>query len=450
MPSSGIPGVCLSDAEKDGCMYVSLAIAIFVVVLVLVIWQPKGLNIGWPALGGAIVALLTGVVHIADIPTVIGIVWDATLTFVAVIIISLILDEIGFFAWAALHVARLAGGNRRRALVFIMLLGATIAAFFANDGAALILTPIVYEMVVALKFDAKRALAFVIACGFIADTASLPLVVSNLVNIVSADFFHINFVSYVRVMLVPDLVSIVASILVVLLLFWRESSGTFDPTALATPQDAIRDQRLFRVGWGVLLLVVVGYFAGALLHIPVSVVAGAGALILLIAAQGSRVVERRKVIVSAPWQIVVFSIGMYLVIFGLRNAGLTVLLTHVIAGMSQHGLAVGTVGTGVLVALLSAIMNNMPTVLIGALSISPVHVSAQVMQGLIYANVIGADLGPKFTPLGSLATLLWLHVLARRGVKISWGQYFRTGILITPPVLLVTLLSLVLWIHVLG
>ena len=376
-------------------MSVIAAIAIFVVVLGLVIWQPKGLSIGWPAIGGAILALLTGVVHLSDIPTVVGIVWDATLTFVAVIIISLILDAIGFFAWAALHVARLAGGNNRRALVLIMLLGAAIAAFFANDGAALILTPIVYEMMIALQFERKRALAFVIACGFIADTASLPLVVSNLVNIVSADFFHINFVSYVRAMLFPDLVSIIASILVVLFVFRQESRGTFDPTALQEPKTAIRDLRLFRIGWGVLILVVVGYFAGALLHIPVSVVAGTGAMLLLVAAQGSKAVHRRKIILSAPWKIVVFSIGMYLVVFGLRNAGLTVLLTNVIAAMSQHGLLAGTVGTGVLIAALSSLMNNMPTVLIGALSISPIHLSSHVTQGLIYANVIGADFRTK-------------------------------------------------------
>lgn len=432
-------------------MQIIVASVIFIAVLVLIIWQPKGLNIGWSALGGAILALITGVVHLSDIPTVVGIVWDATLTFVAVIIISLILDEIGFFSWAALHVAHLAGGNRYRALVLIMLLGAAIAAFFANDGAALILTPIVYEMVIALKFDTKRALAFVIACGFIADTASLPLVVSNLVNIVSADFFHIDFVTYFRVMWLPDLVSILASILVVSLFFRHESSGTFDPAALQAPHTAIRDRWLFWIGWGVLILVIAGYFAGALLHIPVSVVAGAGAIVLLLTAQGSTVVNRKKVIISAPWSIVVFSLGMYLVVFGLRNVGLTVLLSHLIAAMSQHGPLPGTVGTGVLIAILSAIMNNMPTVLIGGLAIDPVvHASSHTMQGLIYANVIGADLGPKFTPLGSLATLLWLHVLARRGVKISWGQYFRTGILITPPVLIITLLALVLWLHILG
>lgn len=116
------------------------AAAVFLFTLILVIWQPKGLGVGWSASLGALLALLVGAVSLQDIPTVWAIIWNATATFIAIIIVSLLLDEAGFFEWAALHVARWARGDGRRLFMFIVLLGAAVSALFANDGAALILT----------------------------------------------------------------------------------------------------------------------------------------------------------------------------------------------------------------------------------------------------------------------------------------------------------------------
>src|SRR5687767_9464676 len=149
------------EGPPKGRMDVLVAVLIFLVTIILVIWQPRGLGIGWSAMLGAVLALLSGVVQLADILTVWQIVWNATATFIAVIIISLLLDEAGFFEWAALHVARWGGGHGRMLFAWIVLLGASVSALFTNDGAALILTPIVMAMLLALGFNAGTTLAFV-------------------------------------------------------------------------------------------------------------------------------------------------------------------------------------------------------------------------------------------------------------------------------------------------
>ncbi len=420
------------------------ALLIFIVTIVLVIWQPRGLSIGWSASIGAVLALAFGVVSPGDIPVVWQIVWNATGTFVAIIIISLLLDEAGFFEWTALHVARWGGGRGRILFALIVLLGAAVSAFFANDGAALILTPIVMAMLLALGFTPAATLAFVMAAGFIADTGSLPLIVSNLVNIVSADFFDISFARYAAVMVPVNVVSVAATLLVLLLYFRKSIPARYNDDQLKLPRTAIRDIGTFRAGWVVLGLLLVSFFTLEGFGVPVSAIAALGAAALLVVAGRGHVISTRKVMREAPWAIVIFSLGMYMVVYGLRNAGLTEMIAGLLDYFASHGLWAATLGTGVLTALLSSIMNNLPTVLVGALSIDASQATGVIKEAMIYANIIGSDLGPKITPIGSLATLLWLHVLARKGMTITWGYYFRVGIVLTLPVLLLTLAALAL------
>jgi arsenical pump membrane protein len=421
-----------------------MAAAIFVFTLVLVIWQPRGLGVGWSAAGGAVLALLTGVVSLSDVPAVWHIVWNATATFIAVIIISLLLDEAGFFKWAALHMARWGRGSGARLFALMILLGAAVSSLFANDGAALILTPIVIAMLTALRFSPASTLAFVMAAGFIADTASLPMVVSNLVNIVSADFFNVGFAEYASVMWPVNLVSVAATLWMLWLFYKKDIPARYDPQQLDEPGHAIRDRATFVAGWWVLALLLVGLFALEPLGIPISAVAAVCATVLLVIAGRGAIISTRKVIKNAPWQVVVFSLGMYLVIYGLRNAGLTEAFSSLLTLLAGQGVWAATLGTGLAAAILSSIMNNMPSVLIGALSIQGSEATGLVHQAMVYANVIGCDLGPKITPIGSLATLLWLHVLAQKNIRISWGYYFKVGSILTLPILLVTLVALAL------
>lgn len=420
------------------------AILIFAVTITLVIWQPKGLGIGWTASAGAAAALLTGAVSLHDVREVTGFVWNATFALVAIVIYSMLLDEIGFFEWCAVHVIRMARGNGRLLFLYSILLGAGVSFFFANDGAALILTPIILAQMRALRLPDRMILPFVMAGGFISDTASIPLVVSNLVNIVSADFFGIRFSPYATVMLLPNLFSVAASLGVLYLFYRKDLPEAYDLAALKQPAEAVKHAGLFRLSWVVLGILLLGFFVSGPLGIPVSFIAGGAALVFVAAAARSGTISPRRTLKEAPWSIVIFSVGMYVVVYGLRNAGFTDWLSGLLDRIAAHGVLSAALGMGFLSAFLSSAMNNLPSVMIGALAIHGTSAAGLVKEAMIYANVIGCDLGPKMTPIGSLATLLWLHVLARKGVRISWGYYFRTGVVLTLPTLFLTLLGL--WI----
>lgn len=431
------------------------AIVIFLATLALVIVQPRGLGIGWSAVAGAVAALAVGVVSMADIPVVWGIVWDATFTLIALILISLILDAAGFFEWAALHVVRWGKGQGHYLFVLMVLLGSVVAAFFANDGAVLILTPLVFEMLRALRFQPATVFAFIMSTGFVSDATSLPFKTSNLVNIVTANYFDVSFAEYASVMFVVNLVALSATLVMTWLFFRKDLPPRFDESAIGEPRKAIRDMFVFKAGWVVLPLLMTGYFVSHAVGVPTSAVTGAGALLLALAAGRARFVgqQPRGVIPlmtlfrEAPWKVVVFSLGMYLVVYGLRNQGLTTELGRVLQWLSGFGIYGATVGAGFLFAGLSTVMNNMPTVLVGSLAIHGADLSVGLREAMMYANVVGCDLGPKITPIGSLATLLWLHVLEQRGLRIGWGEYFRVGIVLTVPVLLGTLIGLAAWLQ---
>ncbi|MDX1809252.1 MAG: arsenic transporter [Sulfurospirillaceae bacterium] len=415
-----------------------LASSLFLITLIFVIWQPRGLQIGTTAIIGAIVALVLGVVSFNDIAIVTGIVWDATLAFVGIIILSMVLDEIGFFEWCAIKMAKLSKGNGHLMFVYSLALGSFVSALFANDGAALILTPILLAKMRILKLDAKTILAFILAGGFISDSASLPFVFSNLTNIVTANYFHIGFLEYLQHMIFPYFISTIVSIAVLWIILRKDIPKSVDISLLKNEDDVLKNKTLFKFSWFFLSLLLIGYFIGDHFHLPISLFALGGGLVFLAIASYTKSAKAWLTIKNAPWQVVWFSIGLYIVVYGLKNAGLTDHLAIILHELSKKGDIVAIVGTGFISAFLSAIMNNMPTVMIMDIALQHVQNHA-----LAYANIIGCNLGPKMTPFGSLATLLWLHVLAKKGIKIGFWQYSKFGLLVTPPVLLIVLLSLV-------
>ncbi|MCT7610984.1 arsenic transporter [Aliarcobacter butzleri] len=413
-----------------------IPICIFLVTLFLIITQPKGLQIGTTSILGAIVALILGVVSINDVLDVTNIVWDATLAFIGIIILSLVLDEIGFFEWCALKMAKFSKGSGIRMFIYSILLGSFVSALFANDGAALILTPILLAKMRVLQLSTKTIIAFLLAGGFISDSASLPFVFSNLTNIVTANYFNIGFVDYFLNMIIPFIVSVIASIVFLWLILRKDIPKKVDVRLLKEPKSVIKNMNLFYFSWFFLAFLLSAYALGDIYKLPISFFALGGALVLLIIASLTKSVNAKNIIKEAPWQIVWFSIGLYIVVYGLKNAGLTEYLTTILNYLVLQGDTIAIISTGFISAILSAVMNNLPTIMIMDIALKDIP-----NEALAYANIIGCNLGPKMTPFGSLATLLWLHVLAKKGIKISFWEYSKFGLIITPPVLLLVLLA---------
>ncbi len=433
-----------------------LAFAIFLCTLAAVILRPRRLGVGGAALLGASVAIATGVVPWQQLPVLWHLVWDPTLTLIGLVVISIVLEQAGVFRWAALHVARWGGGSGVRLFPLLVLLGAVVAAVLANDGAVLILTPVVMALLLEIGLRPAAALVFVVGTGFVADTTSLPLVTSNLTNILSARYFGIPYDAYATVMVPVDAVSLAATLLVLWWYFRRQTRLSYQVERLEQPAAAIRDPLIFRACGPVLVATIASYFLTAHLDVPVSAVTGIAALLLIALglrpppAGTRRALDISLLLRETPWQIVAFGLGMYVVVYGLHNAGLVSFYTRSVEWLAHQGLFVATLGVGSLSAVLSALTNNLPAVLIGSLGIHQLHNVAPVTrEAAVYANIVGCDLGPKLTPIGSLATLMWLHALDRRGERISWGNYLRWGLLLTPPILIISLAALAGWLWLL-
>ncbi|HEY9597679.1 MAG TPA: ArsB/NhaD family transporter, partial [Cyanophyceae cyanobacterium] len=159
------------------------------------------------------------------------------------------------------------------------------------------------------------------------------------------------------------------------------------------------------------------------------------------------IIPIRKVLCETPWQIILFLQGMSLLVIGVRNTGITAWLSQTLMGLSSWGLTLAATGTGFLAAVLSAMFNNLPTVLLNAQAIQQsTDIEPTVREAMVYANAIGCAMGAKITPLGSVSTLLCLNFLTRQGFRIRWIPYSCIAFILTIPILFISLLSLAIWL----
>lgn len=432
---------------------IALQIAILIFTLTLVIWQPRSIGIGWIALGGVLATLAMGVVTLQDIFTLWAISWNATLTLIALVIISLILDAAGFWRGVALRLVHASLGRGRLLFCGVLLLGAMITILLTNTGTVLIWTPIVIEILCVLGFHRQAILAFAFATSFIADISSLPLPVSNWVNMITTDSFQISFLRYALVMIPVHFVAIATGISVIWFYLDQYIPPTYSLASMPPPNSAIRDSLVCQWSFPVLGLLLIAYFVAQPLGIPIAAISVCGALVMVAVAErwlhkeDTPVISLSKILREVPWQWIGFSLGMYLIVFGLGKTHLTVVLSQGLTQLSGWGLTQVAMGTGLFASILSGLMTNLPTVLVQGMAIQTLFgIDPAVGEVMVYANAIGCDIGAKISPIGSLSTLLWFDILSQKGFQITWHQYAAMAFILTIPVLFMSLLSLAIWL----
>lgn len=434
------------------------SLIIFLSTLYLMVRRPFKINLGLAAGLGALASLLLGTVTLEDAFQAFIEIWDAALTFVGIVMLSLTLDAMGFFKWAALKAVRFSRGDGVKLYFAISALAAIVSILFANDSAVLILTPIVLEVVSQLKMGGEARLAYLFAAGLVADTAAMPLITSNPVNIVSANFFGYDFIDHLTLMGPVAIVTIIISILTVYLFFRNRipKSYSIEIAEILNIDGSLISKRDLKIIFFLLISIDVGYVIASLNGIPVSIIICSGALFLLllysISLRSNRFIEEERgrilqILREVNWDILAFMISIFLVVQGLKHAKIDELFAYLFTSGLTLPNVLGILAPSLMVTVSASVMNNWPMTMLGLISIRRAKLcndlSPKDYTSLIFANIIGNNLGPHFFPLGSLAILMWLETMRRKGLTIRLRDYLKVGSVLS--IIEVTTASIILW-----
>lgn len=407
-----------------------LSAAVFLLTLALIFLHPRGMNEAGAAGIGAVLMLALRLATPGDIGQIARETANVLLFLLGMMVVTAVVEAAGVFDALAVVAARSARGDGRLLLVNVFLLGTVVTAFLSLDVTIIVVTPIVYALTRKLEID---PLPYLFACAFVANTASLFLPISNLTNILIYDLLHLSFLRFALVMVGPNLAALVVNIAVFFVIF-RRHIRRHVPTDTLTPQERPLGFAVAAVGLGAVLLALLGFGFASL---PLAIPACAGAALLGGFALARHVVTARRLNEGITWSLFPFVIAMFVVIRGVARAW----LPHLPVLSTSHGLpnllliAFGT-------AVGANVVNNIP--MIAAMIALLRNAAPTIPDHLAFATLIGTNIGPSVLTFGSLATMLWLSLVRKRGVKVSAAAYVRVGLLTTPPMLLAA--TVVLWL----
>lgn len=434
-------------------------LAIFIISIVLMLWRPRGMNETIPITIGAAIIILIGYVTLEDLISILSIVSGPSLTILSTIMMSIVLESIGFFRWIAQSIILKSKNSGIRLFIYTNLLCFFMTMLFNNDGSILITTPIIIHITKYLRLKPHQSFPYLISGALIATASSAPIAVSNISNLIALKIVGLDLNGYVKMMFVPTMFGIMSMSLLLYLYFRKDipkhlifaPHAKKIPKVYAFPLDSKRykkekDINLFKLCIAVVVLTRGAFFALSPLGVPIEAIGLIGASILIFIRWMKTREGMKDVIINSPWHILLFAFSMYVLVYGLKNIGLNTIIISIFQDMVNNGILDATIFMGLLSTVFSNLFNNLPAVMISTISITEMNLNPLLMQVAYLANVIGSDIGSLLTPIGTLATLIWMFILKKHKLKISWKDYIEVTVLIIPITLFISLLCLYVWV----
>ncbi|MDQ1145938.1 arsenical pump membrane protein [Bacillus sp. SORGH_AS 510] len=440
---------------------VIITILAFVLTMVLIFIRPKNMNEAIPATIGAILVFLSGSVSIGDLFDISSKVTGAAITIIATIVMAIVLESFGFFSWTAALMLKISKGSGVRLFWNTLLLCFLMTLFFNNDGSILITTPILILILNNLKLKNRQKIPFLLSGALIATASSAPIGVSNIVNLIALKIIGMDLYLQTEMMFVPGVLGLLFLSYLLFLVFKKDIPREIRFHSYTIPlqknrlyhplqknaESLFNQQKKLMINMLLFVFIVrISLFVASFIGISVTLVAVSGSVILLIWRWVYLKVNPKDVLGKIPWHILIFAFSMYVIIYGLHNIGLTNFLVNHLQSLVSDSLLHASITMGVITALLSNIFNNHPALMISTLALTEMGLDPLIMKTVYLANIIGSDMGSLILPIGTLATLIWMHILKKNKIQISWFEYMKVTIIVIPLTLIFTLISLYLWL----
>ncbi len=380
------------------------------------------------AVAGAALLLVSGLISLATAWHGVAQGTDVYLFLGGMMLLSETARLHGLFDWLAGHATRHACGSSKRLFFLIYAVGVAVTIFLSNDATAVVLTPAVAAAVKTA--EAKNPLPYLLICAFVANAASFVLPISNPANLVIYHTAMPPLLSWLTRFTLPSVLSIAATFLV---LRWSQRQElTQNIVTEVTFAPLSRGGKT--AGFGIIataMVLILASACGVNLGLPTAIAGAATVVIVLLR-------ERQgpwKTLRGVSWGVLPLVAGLFVLVAALQKTGLIAQISTLLQNQSQHGVAATAGAAGVIIAVASNFMNNLPAGLIAGSVVQTAHVSAHVTSAVL----IGVDIGPNLSVTGSLATILWLNALRREGITVSAWQFLKLGFLVMPPALCLAL-----------